>query len=85
MNTKIYIGKGRKAEKLNIVNFSICLTDIPKDEIFEYNGKEYLKLAIGEMKQADKYGKTHTVWVDDFKPEKKEEPEVQKQDDDLPF
>jgi len=72
---KKYIGKGH-AGKFDIVNFSICLTDIPKDEIkIGTNGKKYLRLCLGKMKDTDNWGNTHTVWVDDFKPEKKEVPD----------
>lgn len=31
---------------------SICLTDIPKELIKEYNGKKYLNVAVGTRKEA---------------------------------
>jgi hypothetical protein len=64
--SKTYLGKG--TERKYHISFSVCLSDIPKEEITESkNGKKYLKLCIGQMKEKDKYGNTHTVWVDDYK------------------
>jgi len=84
---KKYVGKGKKAGQYDLVNFSINLTDLPKEDIYEYNGKKYINLTIGALKVEDKFGKTHSVWVNDFKPEKKEEPKQgeQEKDNDLPF
>jgi len=70
---KKYLGKGKQG-KFDILNCSICVTDIPKDAIFTYEGKKYLKFCVGKMKETDKYGKTHTIWLDEFKPEKQEMP-----------
>ena len=83
--TPIYVGKG-KATKYG-VRFSVCITDA-EAHIFEYNGKKYLKLEVNEMKQPDKYGKTHTVKVDTYNPNQSNsgnEGLEPKQSDDLPF
>ena len=69
MANKTYLGKGRASDEYDLINFSICLTDIPKDKIVEYKGKKYLRLTIARMKETDKYNKTHTVYIDDYKPE----------------
>jgi hypothetical protein len=66
---RTYLGKGRASDEYDLINFSICLTDIPKDKIIEYKGKEYLKLTIARMKEPDKFNKTHTVYVNDYKPQ----------------
>ena len=89
-NEKKYVGKGKKAGNYDLVNFSVNLTDLPKDDIYEYNGKEYINLTIGAMREEDKYGKTHTVYVNDYKPEKKtettpEQPQEESDSDGLPF
>jgi len=63
---KIYVGKG-KAGKYG-VKISVCLSDLPKEHINEYQGKKYINLEINEMKQPDKFGKTHTITVDTWKP-----------------
>ncbi len=81
---KIYIGKG-KASKFGI-KLSICLSDIPKEHVNEYQGKKYLNVEVTEMKQPDKFGKTHTVTVDTWKPEPKEpDNSLEPAGDDLPF
>jgi len=44
---------------------SICLTDIPKELITksEKNGKQYLNIAVSELKEKGKFGDTHLVTV----------------------
>ena len=85
MSEKIYVGSGKAHSEYPIVNISICLTDIKaqaEDFIFEYNNKKYIKLKVVEKKEPDKFGKTHYVEVDTWRPEQKEQ-EAEK--DDLPF
>jgi hypothetical protein len=82
---------------------SICLDDIPEEykEISTTNGKKYVRLNVGEKREPDPHGYTHTVSVDTWKPDKDRAPApapapkprygtnsdtVQAQfDDDLPF
>ena len=78
----IYIGNGKK-QKDNWFKSSLCLTDIPAEHIFEYNGKKYIKVNINVKDEADQYGKDVSITVDTWKPEAQEQ-EV-KQNDDLPF
>ena len=40
--TKIYVGRG-KAGKYG-TKISVCLTDLPKEHINEFNGKKYINL-----------------------------------------
>jgi hypothetical protein len=69
MSDKIYLGKGRASDEYDLVNFSICLSDIPKEKIVTAkNKKKYLNLTVARMKEPDKYNKTHTVYIDDYKP-----------------
>ncbi len=93
---RIYVGSGVEKFEGNLVNVSVCLTDIKsnaEEHIFEYNGKKYIKLKVQKKKDgADDYGKTHFVEVDTFKPDPKKngqaqsKPKVsQKAMDDLPF
>lgn len=75
---RIYIGHGKKVKTYDLVNFSVCLSDIPTGPdtpIFEYKGKNYVKLVIGAKRETDQYGKTHSVWIDTFKPEKRQDGE----------
>jgi len=82
---KIYCGSGVSKFDGNLINVSVCLTDIPKEYMFEYNDKKYVKLNVSSKRDgADEYGKTHYLTVDTFKPEQKKE-ESKKQEADLPF
>ena len=81
---KIYVGSGISKFEGNMVSVSLCLSDVPKEHMFEYNGKKYVKLNVSAKRDgADEYGKTHYVSVDTFKPEAKKEPA--KKEADLPF
>ena len=84
MAEKIYVGSGTSKFDGNQVACSVCLTDLPQEHMFEYNGKKYIKLIVQEKKNTDEYGKTHYVAVDTWKPETKKEtaPAVE---EDLPF
>lgn len=89
-NNFIKVGSGTK--KFNdLSKVSLCLTDIPKEYIFEYNGKEYIKLDVKVFDKPNQFGKDVAVNVDTFKPEPKETPRqqlesvVNKIDDDIPF
>ena len=82
---KIYVGNGTSKFDGNMISCSVCLTDLPQEHMFEYNGKKYIKLNVSAKKGgADEYGKTHYLAVDTFKPDAK--PQVAaKQEEDLPF
>jgi len=70
MADKNYVGNGVKNDQYDLINFSVCLSDLREDDVFEYNGKKYCKLTVGSKKDgADQYGKTHSVWVNDYKPD----------------
>lgn len=46
------------------ININICLSDIPKDLIRKAgNGKSYINLNIGELKQTDERGNNHYVSI----------------------
>lgn len=52
----------------NLLNVSICLTDIPKEQITEgKNGKKYCNIVIAERQNTDNYGNTHTVYMSQSK------------------
>jgi hypothetical protein len=78
VNDKIYCGSGRVFGKYNTLGLSICIDDIPVDFITAgKNGKRYIRVNVNQKREPDKYGKTHSVEVDTWKPntqpEKKEE------------
>lgn len=59
---KNYIGKGKKVSNLDIVKVSICMEDAePHFHIFD--GKRYLTFEVATLRETDKHGKTHTVYV----------------------
>ena len=70
---KIYVGSGKEKFDGDQVAVSVCLSDLPKDWIFEYNNKKYVKLIVQKKRETDQYGKTHYVAIDTFKPEQKTE------------
>lgn len=94
--TVIYCGSAKQIND-GFIKITVCLSDLPKEFIFEYNGKKYIKLDLAKKPEVDKYGKTHSLKVDTWKPEPKIEGNYQKADekvamtetneptDDLPF
>ena len=70
---KIYVGSGKEKFDGDQVAVSVCLSDLPKDWIFEYNNKKYVKLIVQKKRETDQYGKTHYVAIDTFKPEQNTE------------
>lgn len=77
---RIYVGSGKRVKNYDLVNFSVCLTDVPTTAVFEYKGKNYIKLVIGAKREPDQYGKTHSIWVDTFKPEKRSPSNAEQED-----
>ena len=54
-----------------MLNISLELSSIPKNLIFKHeNGKSYINITISEMKEPDKFGKTHTVFISQSKEER---------------
>ena len=66
---KIYCGSGVSKFDGDMVQASICLTDLPKEHMFEYNGKKYIKIKVCKKREVDQHGKTHYVEVDTWKPD----------------
>lgn len=69
MAEKVYVGKGKVVGKFNQLKLGIRVDDLVKNA----NEKGYVNILVGEMREADKYGNTHTVWIDDWKPDTKKE------------
>lgn len=77
MEKKIYCGSGKKKSEtwlqvtLNPEKFS--------EYIQEFNGSKFIKLNINVLPQPDKYGKTLSVSIDNWKPDgsKQAEPKTQ--------
>jgi len=84
---KIYVGSGKEFGQYSDINIDICLSDLPKEWIkkSDKNGKSYIKLTVSKKKEVDKYGKTHSVSVNTFIPDKKQEVKPESESNDLPF
>ena len=50
---KIYVGNGVSKFDGNMISCSLCLTDLPQEHMFEYNGKKYIKLNVSAKKAED--------------------------------
>ena len=85
MADKIYVGNGKSKFDGQQVAVSLCLTDLPKEHIFEYDGKKYIKLVVQQRREADDYGRTHYGAVDTWKPEETDTPTPKKEEEILPF
>ena len=82
----IYVGSGKKPQNLDLINISIAESKV-RDYWTEYNGERYLKLTVSPRKEQDKYGKTHSVKIDTWKPntEASAPAKAVQGNDDLPF
>ena len=81
----IYIGSGKK-QKDNWLKSSLCISDIPKEHTFEYNGKKYVKVNINVKDEVDQYGKDVSITVDTWKPDAQPIEGISKEEtNDLPF
>ncbi len=59
---KQYIGKGTKVADLEIVSVVLKMEDA-EEHIFEMEGNRYLKFEIAQLREADKFNRTHTCYV----------------------
>jgi len=71
--TPIYVGSGVEKFNGNLIEISVCLSDLAIEHRFEYNGKSYVKLKVSKKKEADQYSKTHSVAINQYKPPVKED------------
>lgn len=85
-NKRQWVGKGKQVANYPLVNINLCLSDIPQNAIDDgKNGKKYVNLTIGENKDgANEWGYTHSIWVNDYKPDASAKKPVVAGDD-LPF
>ncbi len=59
---KQYIGKGTKVANLEIVTVVLKMDDA-QEHIFEMEGQRYLKFEISQLREPDKFNRTHTCYV----------------------
>jgi hypothetical protein len=97
---KHYIGKGTKLENLDIIRVVLPAESLDA-AMFEKNGIKYLSFEVAKLKEADKFGRTHTCYfqtkvyadnpvqdepVEQKKANKKSsKKQAQPAEDDLPF
>ena len=86
----IYVGSGVEKFDGDLIEISVCLSDLPAEHRFEYNGKWYAKLKVNRKRETDEYGKTHSVSINTWKPDASKKVEdtasaPEKENADLPF
>ena len=81
---KHYIGKGKEGN-FDSINCSICLDDIKQFVFTGSNGKQYISFTVAPMREADKFGKTHTLYVWDEKEKAQNQTKKNDKSDDIPF
>lgn len=80
-SNKIYCGSAKPFGQYDTLKLDICLDDIPEEHIRTgKNGKRYVKVNLNKNKQIGKFGDTHNLQVDTWKPEHKPEYEGNRED-----
>jgi hypothetical protein len=59
---KNYIGKGTQHETLDLVKVTLKVEELLKYQ-HEYEGEMYISFEVAKMQNVDKFGRTHTVYV----------------------
>ena len=79
-----FVGSGKGVDGYDLVNITLKKQDLDNN-YFSYNGKEYINLTVGKKREVDQYGKSHAVWINEFKKEEQAAPQPVKGGDGLPF
>lgn len=54
-----------------LINVSICVSDIPRDQIkVANNGKKYIAVCVSQLREPDSYENTHSVFMRQTKEER---------------
>lgn len=78
-NEKTYI-QGVSVKEIQLKSGGILKMGINKEKFLEHiksipaNEKGYINLGISQRKEVGKYGDTHSVWLDTWKPEQRQQP-----------
>lgn len=62
MAEKIYVGSGKIVGRYGNISIGIRVADLLPNE------RGYVNLIVAERREPDKYGKTHSVYIDDWTP-----------------
>lgn len=66
---KLYCGSGKVVGQYGIISMSVCLDELPQEYITTAkNGKRYINIKCVPKKEEDKFGKTHYLEIDTWKP-----------------
>jgi len=82
-----YCGNGVQSGDFYI-NLSLKKSQIDQ-HFFEYNGEQYVRLTVGKNREVTQYGKSHSVWINEYQPDDNKSNNTQKATvnagDGLPF
>jgi hypothetical protein len=68
-----YAGNGTQSGEWYI-NLSLKKSQL-EPHFYEYNGEEYIRLTVGKLREANEWGKTHSVWINDYQANKDQQQE----------
>tara|TARA_R100001463_G_scaffold52153_2_gene102898 strand:- start:5231 stop:5506 length:276 start_codon:yes stop_codon:yes gene_type:complete len=68
-----YVGNGTQSGEYYI-NLSLKKSQL-EPHFYEYNGEQYVRLTVGKLREANEWGKTHSVWINDYDPNKSQQQE----------
>tara|TARA_R110002049_G_scaffold76074_1_gene195806 strand:+ start:1491 stop:1712 length:222 start_codon:yes stop_codon:yes gene_type:complete len=68
---KKYTGKGKQVKDMDIVELTLKMSELEK-HVFEYENERLVKIKVSKLKEADKFGRTHTSYVSVLVPEEQE-------------
>lgn len=63
---KKFIGKGSRVKSLEIVRLTIseeALRGALENDLTDFKGNKFLVIEVASLKEADKYGRSHTVYI----------------------
>lgn len=66
-----FVGSGKEVSGYDLINCTLKKSDLDGN-FFNYNGTEYITVTVGKKRETDQYGKTHAVWLNEYKPEGQE-------------
>ena len=69
MAEKIYVGQGKIVGQYGNIGASVCIDDLLPHATTAKNGKKYVNIIISKMKNPNEWGKTHSIVIDDWKPD----------------
>jgi hypothetical protein len=79
-----YVGNGKQSGEFYI-NVSLKKSQL-EPHFYEYKGEQYVRITVGKNKEVNEWGNTHSVWINDYQPDKQATQKAPiSAGDDLPF